>query len=715
VHRREYAIFRNKGGKAVKQSDGTELLGANDPRRTKIGLIFVAPGDDRQTVLAAILTQDKLGRRQVAVVLPEQNKAFQSAVDFDGLKGTRRKLKAQIVFITPGGYGPAEFARQRRFLVYSSLEEYAQALQDEDLAEEDEEQDSNKGRSFERRQPLPPPAAIPPPPAETAPQPLAIEPSSRVPAPSNAEAEQQYLPADVDAASVDTVELTANPDTDAPAPSADNAPSVVPAREEDVPTLAAIPVVADNVPRAISGSWQAARPALPGIKRRWLIAALLVFLVLLPVLLYSIFGISLMGPLARFVPGLATPVTVTITPASRVLNNTFVISAVTLTPDPAQHQVAGRMIASVTPAQSKTVKTTGMAHVPGVQAKGRLTFYNAFSHSQTIAVGTVLTDANGVQVVNDEEAMIPAATPPTEGSVTVAAHAINDGINGNIPAFGFNNVQCCISGVTVQNTSAFSGGQNAYSYAFVEQNDIDGVVNPLQALLTQTARASLKAQLHQGEQFVSSPQCMPGITSDHQASDRATNVTVTVAVTCTGEVYDHQAAQSMAANLLRQGAARDPGPGYALVGNLVTDVMQVSVTDTKKGTLSLMVEAEGVWVYQFGAVQKQALAKLLAGKSKQNAQALLLEQKGVTTAAIQFSGSNGNTLPSDPTQIIIMVQNVAGLHAPVSPTTVPVSPTVSNTPTTPVTPTISDTPTLSGTPTPTSVGGTPTPTVGPGS
>jgi hypothetical protein len=649
----------------VRQSDGTDLLGANDPRRTKIGLIYVAPGDDRQTVLAAILTQDKLGRKQVAVVLPEQNKAFQSAVDFDGLKGTRRKLKAQIVFIASGGHGPAEFARQRRFLVYSSLEEYAQALQDEDMTEEDEEQERNTG--------------------------------------------------DTDVASVDTIELAANPETDAPAPSANSSVPAVPVDEEDVPTRAAMPTIEDKSPGGPGVGGPVARSALYGMRRGWLIAALLLVLLILVLVFSSLFGVSLLGPLAKIVPGVANPVTVTITPASKVLNNTFVISAVTLTPDPAQHQVAARMIAAVTPAQSKTVKTTGVGHVPGVQAKGQLTFYNAFSHSQTVAVGTVLTDANGVQVVNDEEAMIPAAAPPREGSVTVAARAVNDGVNGNISAFDFNNVPCCTSGVTVQNTSAFSGGQDAYSYAFVEQNDIDGVVNPLQASLTQTAQTSLKAQFHPGEQFVSSPQCMPGITSDHQAADRATSVTVSVAVTCTGEVYDHQAAQSMAANLLRQEAARDLGPGYALVGNLLTDMMEVSVTDVKKGTLSLMVEAEGVWVYQFSAAQKQAIAKLLSGKSKQNAQTLLLKQKGVTTAVIQFSSGDENTFPSDPAQIIVVVQNVAGLRAPASPTTTPGSPTVSNTPTTPVTPTISGTPTLSGTPMPTSVGGTPTPTVGPGS
>ncbi len=60
----------------MRQSDGADLLGANNPRRTKIGLINVAPGDDRQTVLTAIHTQDKLGRKQIAIELPGENKAF---------------------------------------------------------------------------------------------------------------------------------------------------------------------------------------------------------------------------------------------------------------------------------------------------------------------------------------------------------------------------------------------------------------------------------------------------------------------------------------------------------------------------------------------------------------------------------------------------------------------------------------------------------------
>src|SRR5215831_15507168 len=119
----------------MRQGDGSDLPGVNGPRKADVGIIYVAPSDDRQSVLAAIWTQEKLGRKQVAVVLPEQNNAFQRPADFEGLKGMRRDLKAQLVFIAPSGPGPAEFARQRRFPVFSSLESFANALHDDSQVE----------------------------------------------------------------------------------------------------------------------------------------------------------------------------------------------------------------------------------------------------------------------------------------------------------------------------------------------------------------------------------------------------------------------------------------------------------------------------------------------------------------------------------------------------------------------------------------------------
>src|SRR5439155_17808217 len=79
----------------------------------------------------AIWTQEKLGRKHIALVLPNQNKAFQRPVDFDGLKNMRRKLQANLVIVAPQGSSPAEFARQRRFTYFTSLENYGQSLRDE--------------------------------------------------------------------------------------------------------------------------------------------------------------------------------------------------------------------------------------------------------------------------------------------------------------------------------------------------------------------------------------------------------------------------------------------------------------------------------------------------------------------------------------------------------------------------------------------------------
>src|SRR5260370_17388602 len=99
----------------MRQGDGSDLPGVNSPRKTDIGIIYVAPNDDRQSVLAAILTQEKLGRKQVAVVLQNQNKAFQRPADFDALKTMRPGLRTQTVFLPPGCSPPAHLAHQRRF------------------------------------------------------------------------------------------------------------------------------------------------------------------------------------------------------------------------------------------------------------------------------------------------------------------------------------------------------------------------------------------------------------------------------------------------------------------------------------------------------------------------------------------------------------------------------------------------------------------------
>ncbi len=664
----------------MRQSDGADLLGANHRRSADIGLIYVAPTDDRQSVLAAILTQEKLGRTHIAVVLPARNSAFQRAVDFDGLKTMRRGLQAQLVFVAPAGSGPAEFARQRRFPVYPSLEEYAQTLQDE-LQDQDT---PDIGRVFGGRQtparspastgagkteePQPPPALPVRPLAEraTAMQPEDQRTTSESVAEEHASAFPLATPAPVP--HTDEIIQPANvpPQEDgAPMPAS---PAPKGAEEHDVETADTHPPSqggpAGGLPVPIGASALVTPPyaahaiqssplayAPRRSRRRWLIALPIVLALL-------VIGYFVYQPIVNliFVPA----ATVTITPASKDLRKTYTITAVTGTPDPAQHQVQARLLYAASSELAKTVNASGAGHTPATIATGTLTFYNSSTSPVTIPAGTVFTDASGVEIVTARAASIPAGNPPTVAQIIVPAHAVNAGASGNIPAFAFNNLPCCANGVFVQNGGAFRGGQDQQSYSYVEQSDIDEAASALESSLMPGAQAALQQQIQAHEQLVSFSHCLPASSSDHAAGEQASHVTVTVMAVCTGEVYDQRAAQAMAQELLVTDPAQHPGNGYVLVGTIATTVTNATV-DTK-GIVSLLVNAEGIWVYQFNAAQKQALVKLIAGKSQQVAQSLLLQQEGVEKTTIHLFGGNGSTLPTDQSQITLAVLSVQGLQ-----------------------------------------------------
>src|SRR5258708_13915119 len=84
--------------------------------------------------------------------------------------------------------------------------------------------------------------------------------------------------------------------------------------------------------------------------------------------------------------------------------------------------------------KARTAPTTGKGHQDATSAHGIVTFYNGAPSVQTVAVGTLLTGTNGVQVVTDQDAMIPAVVYPTLGQTTAPAHAVIGGPPGNIKA-----------------------------------------------------------------------------------------------------------------------------------------------------------------------------------------------------------------------------------------------------------------------------------------
>jgi hypothetical protein len=394
--------------------------------------------------------------------------------------------------------------------------------------------------------------------------------------------------------------------------------------------------------------------------------------------------------LPHVIPGTTTTATVTITPDSKNETNIYQIIGVTGTPNPSMREVSAHIISATSPSQSKTVQSTGS--IPGTRASGALTFLN---NGSTKTFGSaVLRGASGVSVTFDG----PITVDALPGFLTVTGIAVNIGSSGNIGALDIDG-PCCASGITVKN-GAFSGGQNPQPNSVVQQSDINGAAVALTASLTPGTQTTLQKQVHTNEQVVPNTlKCTSAVSANHAAGDHAPNVTVIVSVTCKEEVYDQQAALTMAANLLTKQASTDLGPNYVLTGTIVAEVTRVTVVDTK-GTLAILVRAEGVWVYQFSDSVLQGFTNHIANMSNQDATNYLMSQPGVK--AVKIDNPNGSTLP-DAAHIKIVVEAIPGVTGSPTPgtgtsTVTPGGPTVvpSGAATPPVKPTPTSTQGLGG-------------------
>ena len=252
----------------------------------------------------------------------------------------------------------------------------------------------------------------------------------------------------------------------------------------------------------------------------------------------------------------------------------------------------GRLLSPLTLSQSQTVPTTGKGLQIAKQAQGYITFYNGQFQSVSVAAGTILTGASGIQVVTDQDATIPAANPPIFGQVTVSAHALNPGVRGNISAYDINEA-CCAVSVLVKNTQPFSGGQDERTFQTVAKSDIDNTAIPLKNTLAQSISGAFQGQLKPDEQLSIFP-CSPTISSDHQPGQEAALVKVTVSQACSAVVYNSQTLAKKATTLLSHQAIQKMGTGYSFIGTVQVSIKQATITSTAPPPCVLILPCSGI-------------------------------------------------------------------------------------------------------------------------
>ncbi len=310
----------------------------------------------------------------------------------------------------------------------------------------------------------------------------------------------------------------------------------------------------------------------------------------------------------------------------------------------------GRLLPPTTLSQEKTVPTTGHGHQDARAATGTVTFYNGQFTQVTIPAGTSLAGNDSVQVITDEDAVIPAASPnpPVFGQVTVSAHVTTTGAQGNIAAYDINQT-CCATSILVKNTAPFSGGQDARDFQTVTKQDIANAAAPLKTTLAQSVQGALTGQVQSGEALVTPP-CTPKVTSDHQTGDEATQVKVTLTETCSGVAYDTQELETKATQLLTTQALKKLGSGYSALGDVQVTTTTATVTASHP---IIAFSCNGVWVYVLSGKAQEHIKDLIKGKTTQDALHLLTSQPGIER--VSTSWDVNTKLPKDIQNIHLVI------------------------------------------------------------
>jgi hypothetical protein len=317
--------------------------------------------------------------------------------------------------------------------------------------------------------------------------------------------------------------------------------------------------------------------------------------------------------------------------------------------------IPARQLTPLTLIQSTTVVATGKGHQDAEGAVGTITFFNGLFTSQTIAAGTTLTGSDGVQVVTDQLAVIPAgsaSTPPTYGQVTVSARALYSGPQGNISVHDINQT-CCLPSVLAQNSTAFRGGQYERDYTVVTSKDIDRGVAVLATTLIQSAQAAFTAQLTTNEALVT-PDCKRTLTADHQAGEEAAAVTVAVSEQCAAIAFDAAALRERATRMYTHELARREEIHYLLLGAVQVSVLHARIIGQRWEVASLTVHIEGMLRYQFSQQELQRIRQLIAGKTPAQVVRILLGLPGIQHTTIEGLGEN-RSLPKDSSSIQIHI------------------------------------------------------------
>ena len=360
-----------------------------------------------------------------------------------------------------------------------------------------------------------------------------------------------------------------------------------------------------------------------------LIPVMLLLLLLMP----RVLGISLFP--SGF-PILGTPpvATIFVTPQTKTLQSTYVLTASpkTTTPDPAAHTIPAYVLQSSMTANS-TVPTSGTKAIAGVQAHGTVEFSNSTNTRVIIPAGIIIS-SSGVKVQLTQNVPVPPRQNKQDGNAPGNAVALNEGASGNIAAHTLDGT-CCATGIAVKNIQAFVGGTDAQALHIVAQSDIDNVQNTLLPKLKQQLVQKLQQQLPGDETTAGVPTYTTTVTPSNAVGTQVDTVNVQVSASAHILSYSRLVMDSVAAKLLDKQESQTLDTHYQAQGTPSIAALHVDV-HVKDDLIYLNVAIHGTWLYVFTSQQTNQWRQMIKGATSTVALAYLNTQEGVSSVQIHL-------------------------------------------------------------------------------
>ena len=294
-------------------------------------------------------------------------------------------------------------------------------------------------------------------------------------------------------------------------------------------------------------------------------------------------------------------------------------------------------------------QATGSGHQDATYATGLVTFYNALPSPQEVPQGQLLIGADGIHIVTDQDAFIPAGTLSVNGQMTISAHVTTLGSQGNIQAGDISGA-CCRDYVFARKQPIFRRPRCEEFYRCLS-NDVDSLTQSLSPKSISRYNKTLLNNYRQ-QKPLTPPLCSQSIVPTPSVGQEANTVTVNITKTCSAASYTKADLTASVKHQFQQFVAMQFGSSYVPVGN---PQVTISNTSVKENNVRITAFVQGTIVYHFRKADMDALKQRVAGKSKEQAGGIILKWHDLQLVGIQLQ-YNQDSLPSDPEKIKVRVK-----------------------------------------------------------